>query len=134
MVLALGACANAVSREALEQPLVESRHLAIRFDNDARDYVHVYLVSDRRQWLLGRVEPGAMAALRMPDEALEDDVGPVKLVVIAGGRVTFQAARDPRATLAMAQTTESIVSQQWRFTQGQLTPLMLLGPRATVLQ
>jgi hypothetical protein len=70
----------------------------------------------------------------VPDETFDDDTGPVRLVVIAGGRVTFQAARDTRATLAMAQTAASLVSQQWRFSQGQLTPLMLLGPRAAVVQ
>ena len=33
----------------------------IRFDNDAREHVHVYLIGEKREWLLGRVEPGAMA-------------------------------------------------------------------------
>src|SRR5262252_6610877 len=72
-VLTLGACARAPSRPAVEAPAPENAvewfPLSIRFDNDVRDYVHVYLIGDGRQWLLGRVEPGAVAILKIPDAA-----------------------------------------------------------------
>jgi len=35
--------------------LRDAGHLAIRFDNGERDYVRVYLVGEKREWLLGRV-------------------------------------------------------------------------------
>jgi hypothetical protein len=41
---------------------------SIRFDNDAREHVHVYLIGEKREWLLGRVEAGAIAMLRIPEE------------------------------------------------------------------
>jgi hypothetical protein len=130
VTLAPGACVGAPSRPLLEEPSpVEARPLAIRFDNDARDYVHVYLIGERRQWLLGRVEPGAIATLRIPEAALDAGSGLVQLAVLTGERVTLQAARDPRARLTIAQPASAILSNQWRFTQGQLTSLKLRSPR-----
>jgi hypothetical protein len=131
--VALGGCAGAAPRQAAEGwAPAEARPLAIRFDNDGRDYVHVYLVAERRQWLLGRVEPGAIATLRIPAAALAMHSGPMQLAVIAGGRVTLQAARDARVQLTIAQPASHILSQQWRFAQGQLTSLGLPGPRPAV--
>jgi hypothetical protein len=133
LVVALGACAGAAPRQAREGLApTEARPLAIRFDNDGRDHVHVYLVGGRRQWLLGRVEPGAIATLRIPAAAFARHEGPVQLAVIAGGRATLQAARDPRVQLTIAQPASHIVSQQWMFAQGQLTSLGLPPSRATV--
>jgi hypothetical protein len=130
VTLAAGACARTPSRPALDGPApVEVRWLTIRFDNDARDYVHVYLIGQRREWLLGRVEPGAMATLRIPTAALAEDPGYLKLAVLTGEPVSLQAARDLRATATMAQPASEILSQQWRFSQGQLSPLGLWPPR-----
>ena len=125
LTVALGACAGAPARETLP----EERLHAVRFDNDGRDPVHVYLVSERWQWLLGRVAPGAIATLRIPPVALDEHSGLVKLVVIAGERVTLQAARDGRAQSTIAQPASDILSQQWRFAQGQLTSLALPASR-----
>lgn len=97
--------------------------LAIRFDNDAREHVHVYLVGENREWRLGRVEAGAIAMLRIPEESLAGNPTFVRLVVIAGGGVTLQAARHARATPTLAQPVWAILSQQWRFSQGTLTSL-----------
>lgn len=126
LTMALNACAGAPARARLDDlSPVEATPLAIRFDNQARDYVHVYLVGQRREWLLGRVEPGATTALRIPDGALTDETGFVRLAVVQGGHVTQQAARDPRAQLTMAQLTTTLASQRWRIAQGQLTGLAL---------
>jgi hypothetical protein len=131
LTVALGACAGAPQRAALEAPPpAEARPLAIRFDNDAREYVHVYLIGERREWLLGRVEPGAVAMLRIPDASVADNSGLVRLAVITGGRVTLWAARDMRAQLTVAQPASDILSQEWRFAQGQLTSLGLRRSRA----
>jgi hypothetical protein len=131
LTAALGACAGAPARQTPKGwALAEAGPRAIRFDNDGRDYVHVYLVGERREWLLGRVEPGAIATLRIPAAALAEHSGLVQLAVIAGGRVTLRAARDPRAQLTVAQPASDIMSQQWKFVQGQLTSLALPGSRA----
>jgi hypothetical protein len=130
VTLALGACAPGPSRPALDGPApMDGRPIAIRFDNDAREHVHVYLVGGQRQWLLGRVEPGARATLRIPEAALAGSLGSVQLAVLTGERLTLQAARDPRATFTVAQPASAILSQQWMFAQGQLTSLPLRGAR-----
>jgi len=122
LTLALGACASAPARPALEQPApIEAGQVSLRFDNLARTYVHVYLIGEKREWLLGRVEPGAVATLRIPDGSLESNPGFVQLAVIEGTKVTQQAARDARAQLTIAQSASSILAQQWRFAPGQLT-------------
>jgi hypothetical protein len=122
MTAALGACAPMAARVP-EPSALQTPDRMIRFSNDAGDYVHVYLIGDRRQWLLGRVEQGAVATLRVPDDALTRSTSFMQLAVIAGDRVTLQAARSPRARLTLAQPAHTIASQQWRFAQGELIGL-----------
>ena len=124
VTLALGACAP--SRPVLDGPApTEGHRPAIRFDNAAREYVHVYLIDERREWLLGRVEPGAVATLRIPEAPLAGSVGFMQLAVIPGERLTLRAALDPRAAFTIAQPAEAIVSEHWTFSHGQLTQLQL---------
>src|SRR5687768_8107496 len=98
VTLALGACVPGPSRPPLDGPAtLRGGPLTIRFDNDAREYAHVYLVDGRQhQWLLGRVEPWSRATLRIPAAALAGSPGFVRLAVITGERMTVQAARDRR--------------------------------------
>ena len=118
--LAFAGCSRAArggpSRQADVPP-------SIRFDNDAREHVHVYLIGEKREWLLGRVEAGAIAMLRIPEESLAGDPTFVRLVVIPGEGVTLWAARHVRATPTLRQPLLDIVSQRWRFSQGSLTSL-----------
>jgi hypothetical protein len=127
--VSLAACAGAPARAALggDAPAEAAAPLAIRFDNQEREHVHVYLVGEKREWLLGRVEPGATARLRIPDEALGETDELVQLAVLAGGRMTLGAARDGRARLSISQPVSRIASQRWRLVQGQLTPLWVSG-------
>ena len=130
VTLTLSACASAPSRLVREEPAnSEGQPLAIRFDNDARDYVHVYLVSDQRQWLLARVAPGARATLRIPEEALADAAGRMRLAVLTGERVTLWAPSEASAAITLAQPAAAFRSQRWTFSQalanGQLTALPL---------
>ena len=124
IILALGACISASPRSAPNaQMSIEALPLTIRFDNTARERVDVYLIGATREWVLGRVEPGAIATLRLPEEALAKGSMHVRLAVLAGEPLTFAAARNPRARLSIAQPAAAILSQEWRFTQGVLTPL-----------
>jgi hypothetical protein len=119
------------------QPPREPQPFTIRFDNAGRQHVHVYLIGAKREWLLGRVEPGAKARLRIPGDAMAEDAMFVRLAVLAGEKPTFQAARHKRATLTVAQPASAILSQRWRFSQGELTSmhaeigrrLSIVGPR-----
>jgi hypothetical protein len=118
--LAVAGCAQAARGGLTRQNDVPP---SIRFDNDAREHVHVYLIGEKREWLLGRVEAGAVAMLRIPEESLAGDPTFVRLVVIPGEGVTLRAARHARAMPTLAQPLLDIASQRWRFSQGSLTSL-----------
>jgi hypothetical protein len=126
--LTIAGCASAPARLASDaaSPSTASP-LTVRFDNDARDYVHVYLIGLKREWLLGRVEPGAHATLRIPDAAVAEDAGTLQLAVLTGARVTYHAAGDARATMTLAQPAGAFLVQRWSFStgsaKGQLTAL-----------
>lgn len=121
LTLALGACVRASSHSVQDPISTDAGPLTIRFDNLGLERVDVYLIGGKRQWVLGRVEPGAIASLRIPEEAFADGSKFVRLAVIANEPVTFQAARNPRAKLTIALPPAAIVSQQWNFSQGELT-------------
>ena len=136
VTLTLG-CASAPSRLADDGPArTDALPLAIRFDNEARDKVQVYLVSAQREWLLGRVEPGARATLRIPEAALAGNPEAMWLAVLTGERVSLRAAGEARAAITIAQPAVDILAQRWTFSQplakGQLTSLPLGRARAEV--
>jgi hypothetical protein len=120
ITLALGACVRAPVQDVQS---VERGRIAVHFDNEAREHVHVYLIGATRQWLLGRVEPGAIASLAVPREALDDESGFLRLAVIAGERVTLQAARHARAKVTVAQPAVAMLSQRWKLSRGELTSM-----------
>lgn len=116
LTLALGGCASASPQFAHDASAsAEEAPPSIRFDNDARSYVHVYLVGLRREWLLGRVAPGARAALRVPQDALAEDEGPYRLAVLMGERITYRAATDVRTASALPRPAAEILSREWTF-------------------
>lgn len=124
----LGACASAPPHIALDATAsADGTPLSVRFDNTGREYVHVYLVGARREWLLGRVEPGARTTLRLPDEALADDAGSLQLAVVVGERITQGPARASRRAITIAQPGTALLEQRWTYSQtpatGQLTSL-----------
>ncbi|HEX7977183.1 MAG TPA: hypothetical protein VF461_01170 [Gemmatimonadaceae bacterium] len=130
LTLALGACAGNTTRSALNDPApIAARPATIKFDNEARQYVHVYLVGENRQWLLGRVEPGGHTALRVPVEAMTDDTWFMRLAVLAGDHVTLQVASKPGVQVTLAQPTGQLLAQKWTFSQtmanGQATASLM---------
>jgi hypothetical protein len=127
VTIALGTagCAATTLGSATDAPSpLDIRQADIRFDNDGSEHVHVYLVDDRRQWLLGRVEPGAKAMLRLPKDALGEASSFVRLVVVAGEPVTLQPARHPRAALTVSLPPWQVMSRRWFFAQGDLMSLV----------
>ena len=129
--MALAACVRPQPYAGLDGPipLQEASVHTVRFDNTANEHAHVYLVTEERQWLLGRVEPGARATLRIPDAALAASPSRLQLAVLTGDRITPQVTRDPRATFTIAQPASALVSHQWTLTQGQITPIGTAGVR-----
>jgi hypothetical protein len=130
LTLALGGCAGNTTHGALNDPApVAAKPATIRFRNEARQYVHVYLVGQNRDWLLGRVEPGARTELRIPTEAMADGTWQMQLAVVAGGRVTVRAASQPGAQVTIAQSTGQLLAQKWTFSQtlsnGQATASLM---------
>ena len=120
ITLALGACAHASSRHEPELMAADASLLSIPFDNLGRERVDVYLIGGKREWLLGRLEPGASENLRIPEEAFADGSKFVRLAVLANEKRTFQAARNPRAKITIALPPAEILSQRWSFSQGAL--------------
>jgi hypothetical protein len=128
LTLGLG-CATSPSRLATDPPTPVDAPPAVHFDNASRDYVQVYLVGIRREWSLGRVAPGARATLRVPEEALDEYAGQMRLAVLPGRNIMQPIASDARVAMALARPAAEILGQRWTFSQwptyGELTPLPL---------
>jgi hypothetical protein len=124
----LAGCAGAPSRGADASPVpIEVMASTVKFDNIGRDYVRVYLVSETREWLLGRVEPGARATLRIPEDALAGNTSSMRLAVVPGGGTTLRAMGGARAAVTMSQPASELASQRWSYSQastnGELTSI-----------
>lgn len=129
-ILALGACsahANGPRARMAEAAPVRGRPLSIRFMNESRDRIHVYLVGERREWMLGRVEPGTVAWLALPTKALTAEGHRLRLAVLAGEAPSLQAGREARAVQAMVQPATDILEREWTFAHGQLVSLWPRG-------
>ncbi len=105
----------------------EARPATIEFDNEATEHVDVYVVTGQYQWRLGRVAPGARARLRVPQSAIESTMGFVRLTVVPGSLMSSDAARDPRAVLAIAQPVSAVLSQRWTFRPSATASMQLQG-------
>ncbi len=123
-VLLIGAgllegCARASVRP---EPLDTSRIRAesLRFDNEGRDRLDIYLVGEKRSWRLGRLEPGATRWLRVPSDIPPNDLARMQLVVLANAEVTVAPMRDPRAVTTIRQPVFVMAAQRWAFADGQL--------------
>ena len=124
----LAACAGGRVSLASDDPtaaVAAAVSPVIAFDNDARDHVQVYLVSQSRQWYLGRVEPGARRTLRVPDEAIVTSPQQLQLAVMVGLPISPHVSGDSRAMLTIAQPASHLFSQDWSIAQGQLVSVPL---------
>lgn len=124
ITLPLGACVSASTRPVPDRPISRGANLlSIHFDNLSRQTVDVYLIGVKREWMLGRVAPGAVARLRLPDEAFAEGSMMVRLAVLAGARETFAATRDRRAVFTITEPASALLSKRWSFSQGNLVSL-----------
>ena len=120
MALVSTACFRAPSPADVGSPTsTETRALTIRFDNSARERVHVYLMGMQRGWLLGRVEPGVVMTLAIPEAALAEGPTNLRLAVLVGERASLEAARRAPAQ-TVSQPASAILSQRWRFSRGEI--------------
>src|SRR3954471_14570606 len=125
IAISLGACASGsphVASDAFASS--DGAPRSLRFDNTGREFVHVYLIGEQREWLLGRVEPGARKTMRIPDDAMTEDAGFLQLAVVVGERVTLGARTSTRRILTIAQPGADLLSQRWTFTQSPATGLL----------
>jgi hypothetical protein len=125
--LALGGCARGPSPATWDETAATPERLAIRFDNEAQTYVDLYLVGEQREWWLGRVAAGAVVTLRIPEAAFPQGSGFVRLAALAGAQRTSAAARDPRATLTLAQPASALLGQRWTFLNTAIASPALFG-------
>jgi hypothetical protein len=102
----------------------DARPLALRFTNQGHARLHVYLVGEKRDWLLGRVEAGMTTWLAVPVRTLASDAGTMRIAVLAGAPPTLRAEREARTVASMAETVASLLTRRWTFTQGQLVSLL----------
>ncbi|MEP7000968.1 MAG: hypothetical protein ABI969_10860 [bacterium] len=135
VALTVGACASGGSRLTSDGLAVaDAQPASIHFDNEGRDYVRVYLVGLKQEWSLGRVAPGARVTLRIPDAALAEDAGVIRLTVLPGDRVTLRAANETRAATMVALPAAEVLAQRWTYSQltstDQLSSVRLGARRA----
>ena len=112
----LGACAPARRPVVWDgREILDARPVTVRFDNDGTQAVDVYLVGERREWRLGRVVAGGVAKLVIPEDAIVESVGFVRLAVIEGGPPSARAALDPRSWYSIAQPIADLPRQRFAF-------------------
>ena len=119
-----GGCVSASARQLPDEPVSGgARLLSIHFDNLSTQTVDVYLIGTRREWMLGRVAPGGVANLRLPDEAFAPGAMMARLAVLAGQRPSFTAGRDPRAVFSITEPASAFLAKRWSFAQDKLLSL-----------
>lgn len=96
---------------------------SIRFENEGRDRLDVYLVGERRTWRIGRLAPGESRWLRMPQGATSGELMRVQLVVLANAVITLSPSSDSRAVTTIRQPFLSLAGQRWAFSDGQLSAI-----------
>lgn len=92
----------------------------ITFHNQGRDRIQVYLVGEKEEWLIGRLEPLETARLALPQFGFVTASRAVSVAVVPGWFTNLQARHEPRAAFSIDECTENLPGQEWRFVNGQL--------------
>jgi hypothetical protein len=93
--------------------------VTITFRNQSRDRVQVYLVGEKEDWLLGRLESLETAHLALPAASITAPQS-VVLAVIPDWSRNLQPRRDRRAVLSIKERTYNLPGEEWIFVDGQL--------------
>lgn len=115
----LDGCASAYPHAATTD-VSRERAESVRFDNEGRDRLDIYLVGERRSWRLGRLEPGQARWLRVPGDIPPNDLARIQLVVLANAELTLSPMQDPRAVTTLRAPVFVLAGQRWAFADGQL--------------
>ena len=91
----------------------------IVFHNQAHDRIQVYLIDERQERLLGRLEPLETARLRLPNFSSERAEA-VLLAVIPGWSKDLRPSRNGRAIFSIKEFTNNLPGEEWIFVSGQL--------------
>ncbi|MEO7966628.1 MAG: hypothetical protein ABIT38_22235, partial [Gemmatimonadaceae bacterium] len=100
--LALGGCAGSNIRTTELAPSSAIQN-ALRFDNQGRDRLDVYLVGETRSWRIGRLEPGQARWLTLPADVPVADLSRLQLTVVANATMSVDPRLDPRAISTLKQ-------------------------------
>lgn len=93
--------------------------VTITFRNQSRDRIQVYLVGEKEDWLLGRLEALETAHLSLPAASIAAAQS-VVIAVIPDWSRSLQPRRDRRAVLSIKERTYNLAGEEWIFVDGQL--------------
>ncbi len=92
----------------------------ITFHNQGRERIQVYLVAEKQDWLIGRLEPLQTARLRLPELGFAATSQSLALAVVPGWSGNVLPRRDPRATFSIDEVSDNLPGEEWIFINGQL--------------
>lgn len=92
----------------------------ITFRNQGRDRIRVYLVSEKREWLIGRLEPLETAHLVLPEFGFVTASRAVSVAVVPGWFTHARPLRAPGATSSIDELTDNLPGEEWIFVDGQI--------------
>ena len=92
----------------------------ITFRNQGPDRIQVYLIGEKADWLLGRLEPLETAHLRLPESSYATGEESVVLAVLPGWSRSLAPRGDRRAALSLKEYTRNLPGEEWHFVNGQL--------------
>jgi hypothetical protein len=119
-VILIASCAQ--HQPSSPQPSTPAR--TITFHNHGRDRIQVYLVGEKENWLLGRLEPMESARLRLPESVSDQTREAMVLAVLPGWSRNLAPSRDRHAALSMTEVGMNLPDEEWSFVNDQV-----LGPR-----
>ena len=95
----------------------------ITFRNRSHERIQVYLVGQKENWLLGRLEGLETARLRLPESFSDASGEGVVLAVLPGWSRSLAPRADRRVALSITEPRGDVAGEEWIFVNGQL-----LGP------
>lgn len=92
----------------------------ITFHNKGHDRIQVYLVGEKENWLIGRLEPLQTADLAIPQFGFASAPLGVAVVVVPGWSRSQQPRLDPRAAVSSDEVSDNLPGEEWIFVDGRL--------------